>query len=117
MSTGTDGTPRDAVGGATRDARLAALRQYLRGHRPPERHGTNLHVHSDHSFSVFASATAAVAEAVAAGVEVLGLNDFFTTAGGAEFQAACQVAQLPGVLSLECIAMDRAAQAAGTLLN
>jgi hypothetical protein len=101
----------------TVEGRLDGLRRFLRGNRPPDRRGTNLHVHCDHSFSVFPSATAAVAEAVRAGVEVLGLNDFFTTAGGAEFHAACQVAQMPGVLSLECIAMDREAQAAGTLLN
>lgn len=97
--------------------RLAALRDLLRGQRPPDRRGTNLHVHCDHSFSVFRSATEAVAAAVQAGVEVFGLNDFFTTAGAAEFHQACQVAQMPGVLSLECIAMDGAAQQAGILLN
>lgn len=83
----------------------------------PERRGTNLHVHSDHSFSVFRSATEAVAHALQAGVEIFGLNDFFTTAGAAEFHAACHAVQLPGVVSLECIAMDRATQAAGVLLN
>jgi len=99
------------------DARLAALRQVLRSGRMPDRRGTNLHVHSNHSFSVFRSATEAVAHALQAGVEIFGLNDFFTTAGAAEFHAACALVQMPGIVSLECIAIDRPSQSAGTLLN
>jgi hypothetical protein len=83
----------------------------------PDRRGTNVHVHSNHSFSVFRSATEAVAHAVQAGVEIFGLNDFFTTAGAAEFHAACALVQMPGIVSLECIAIDRPSQSAGTLLN
>lgn len=107
----------DALVAPTLDARLDALRQIMRHQSAIERRGTNIHVHSNHSFSVFGSATAAVAAALQAGVDIFGLNDFFTTAGAVEFRAACAIAQLPSVLSLECIAMDHAAQAAGVLLN
>lgn len=52
-----------------------------------------------------------------AGIEVLGLNDFFTTAAAAAFAEACAVADLPGFLCVECIARDDEAAREGTLLN
>lgn len=97
--------------------RLDALGSLLRERTQPARRGTNCHVHTDHSFGVFRSATEAVWHAVQAGVEIYGINDFFTTAGHAEFAAACAAAQLPAVFSLECIAMDRGLEAQRVLLN
>lgn len=99
------------------DQRLDALRILLASRPQPPRHGTNCHVHTDHSFSVFRSASEAVWRAVEAGVEIYGINDFFTTAGHAEFASACAAAQLPAIFSLECIAMDRGLEAQRALLN
>jgi hypothetical protein len=97
--------------------RLAALRALATGARLPARAGTNNHVHTNHSFGVFRSPSDAVWRALEAGVEVFGINDFFTTSGHAEFAAACAAVRLPATFSLECIAMDRAAEAAGVLTN
>jgi len=79
--------------------------------------GTNVHVHSNHSFSVFRSPAEAAAAGAEAGVEVLGINDFFTVAGFAEFAAACSEHALPAVFGVECIAIDRDMAALGQLAN
>jgi len=97
--------------------RLRALRDLATAGPLPVRRGTNVHVHTDHSFSVFRSASEAAWHGAQAGIEVYGVNDFFTCAGHAEFGQACAVLGLPAVFSLECIAMDRAAESAGVLLN
>jgi len=99
------------------ERRLDALRGLLRNVPQPDRRGTNCHVHTDHSFSVFRSASEAVWRAAQAGVDIYGINDFFTTAGHGEFASACAAAQLPAVFSLECIAMDRELEAKRVLLN
>ncbi len=97
--------------------RINALRQlHSATARPPTR-GTNVHVHSNHSFGVFRSPCEAVWEARQAGIEVFGINDFYTTSGFAEFSAACSIVGIPAVLGLEAIAVDRELAAHGTLVN
>lgn len=98
-------------------ARAAALRALAAQLPPTPRVGTNCHVHSSHSFSVFRSPSEAAYAGALAAVEVLGLTDFFTTAGIPEFLDACRVLRLPAIGCLECIAMDRSAAADGVLLN
>jgi hypothetical protein len=84
---------------------------------PMPRLGTNAHVHTNHSFSVFRSPEEAVQAAVDAGLEGVGVNDFFTTSAFAPFAAAAKQARLPVVYCCECISMDAAAEAAGELYN
>lgn len=81
------------------------------------RTGTNVHVHSNHSFSVFRSPAEAAAAGAAAGVEVFGINDFFTVAGFDEFATACKAHRLPAVFGIECIAMDQDMAAKKQLAN
>jgi hypothetical protein len=81
------------------------------------RRGTNSHVHTNHSFSVFTSPAAAAEAAAAAGLEAVGINDFFTVSGFAEFRTACTRLALPALYCCECISMDAAAEAAGELYN
>ena len=107
----------DRLAAPALDDRLAALRELARGSRLPPRRGTNTHVHTNHSFSVFRSPSEAAWKALEAGVEVFGINDHFTVAGHDEFARACAAVGLPATFSIEAIAMDRAAEAAGTLLN
>ncbi len=99
------------------DRRLAALRALVARRQAGPRTGTNTHVHTNHSFSVFASPSAAVWAGVESGIEVLGINDFFTTSGCPEFAAAATIAKLPALFCLECISMDAAAEKAGELFN
>ncbi|MBA3685365.1 MAG: hypothetical protein H0W72_09005 [Planctomycetes bacterium] len=98
------------------DRRLAALGELARS-APKARRGTNLHVHSNHSFGVFRSPSEAAWNAAKAGVEAFGLNDFFTVAGHDEGQRAARILALPTVTCLECIALDATTAAAGTLIN
>jgi len=99
------------------DQRLAALAQLCSqlGSRP--RRGTNGHIHTSESFSVFRSPTEAVWQAAREGLAVLGINDHYTVAGHAEFRLACEVAGIAAVFSLEAVAMDREAAEAGLKLN
>jgi len=97
--------------------RLAAVRSLHRLSTMATRRGSNVHVHTNHSFSVFRSASEAVWEARQAGLEVFGVNDFYTTGAYDEFTAACQSIGLPSVLGLEAIACDRDLTEAGTLVN
>jgi hypothetical protein len=97
--------------------RLAALGKLVGTARLPARKGTNNHVHTNHSFGVFRSPSEAVWHAAKAGVEVFGINDFFTVSGFPEFAKAAAVAKLPATFNLECIAMDRDAERDMVLMN
>ncbi|HYE06031.1 MAG TPA: PHP domain-containing protein [Planctomycetota bacterium] len=110
-------TPLDLLAAPALDTRLAALRDLARGTTLPARTGTNTHVHTNHSFSVFRSPCEAVWKAIEAGVEVFGINDHFTVAGHDEFARACAAVGLPATFSIEAIGMDRAAEQAKTLMN
>jgi hypothetical protein len=101
----------------TLDARLDALRQLCAAAEPRRRVGTNLHIHTNESFSVFRSPTEAVWQAVCEGLAVFGINDHYTCAGHNEFRRACAIARLPATFSMEAVAMDREAEAAGVLTN
>ena len=103
--------------GGTLENRLAALRTLCQGAEKKLRTGTNLHIHTNESFSVFRSPTEAVWQAVREGVAVLGINDHYTIAGHDEFRRACAVARIPATFSMEAVAMDRDAEAAGELTN
>ena len=106
-----------ALSGGTTESRLGALKDLLRSLEPRPRRGTNLHIHTNESFSVFRSPTEAVWQAAREGVAVLGINDHYTVAGHDEFRRACKIAHLPATFSMEAVAMDRAAQANGELTN
>jgi hypothetical protein len=106
-----------ALYGGTVEGRLDALRELCGrlGERP--RLGTNCHIHTNESFSVFRSPAEAVWQAAREGIALLGINDHYTTAGHDEFRRACAIAAIDAVFSMEAVAMDRAAEAEGLLLN
>jgi hypothetical protein len=99
------------------EERLAALRQLCSGLAEQLRRGTNCHIHTNESFSVFRSPAEAVWQAAREGVAVLGINDHYTTAGHEEFRLACGIAGIGALFSMEAVAMDRAAEASRLLLN
>ena len=99
------------------EERLNALRQLCAQLGPRPRRGTNCHIHTSESFSVFRSPTEAVWQAAREGLAVLGINDHYTVAGHEEFRRACDIAGLGAAFSLEAVAMDREAEAARLLLN
>jgi hypothetical protein len=99
------------------EERLNALRQLCDQLGPRPRRGTNCHIHTSESFSVFRSPTEAVWQAAREGLAVLGINDHYTVAGHDEFRRACEIAGLGAAFSLEAVAMGREAEAARLLLN
>jgi len=118
MALHADGThAQDRLAGSSIEARLAALGELCA--RTPARplRGTNLHIHTNESFSVFRSPSEAVWQARQEGVAVLGINDHYTVAGHDEFRGACRVAGIRATFSLEAVAMDRAAERERVLLN
>jgi hypothetical protein len=99
------------------DERLDALRQLCTRLGPRPRRGTNCHIHTSESFSVFRSPSEAVWQGAREGIAVLGINDHYTVAGHEEFRRACEIAGIGAAFSMEAVAMDRGAEAAGLLLN
>jgi hypothetical protein len=99
------------------EERLNALRQLCAQLGPRAQRGTNCHIHTSESFSVFRSPTEAVWQAAREGLAVLGINDHYTIAGHEEFRRACGIAGIAAAFSLEAVAMDRDAEAQGLLLN
>jgi hypothetical protein len=99
------------------EQRLSALRQLCAQLGPRPHRGTNGHIHTSESFSVFRSPTEAVWQAAREGLAVLGINDHYTVAGHEEFRRACEIAGIAAVFSLEAVAVDRDAQAQGVRLN
>jgi hypothetical protein len=99
------------------EQRLSALRRLCAQLGPRPHRGTNCHIHTSESFSVFRSPTEAVWQAAREGLAVLGINDHYTIAGHEEFRRACEIAGIAAAFSLEAVAMDRAAEAEGLLLN
>lgn len=78
---------------------------------------TNTHIHTNYSFSVFTSPAAAVEQAVSEGIEILGINDHYTVAGHDEFRRVCAAHKLAPLFSMEAVALDLDAQAAGKRVN
>jgi len=99
------------------EQRLSALRQLCVQLGPRAQRGTNCHIHTSESFSVFRSPTEAVWQGAREGLAVLGINDHYTIAGHEEFRRACEIAGIAAAFSLEAVAMDRDAEAQGVLLN
>jgi hypothetical protein len=99
------------------EERLHALRQLCAQLGPRAQRGTNCHIHTSESFSVFRSPTEAVWQAAREGLAVLGINDHYTIAGHEEFHRACEIAGIAAAFSLEAVAMDRDAESQGVLLN
>ncbi len=99
------------------EQRIAALGQLCAQLGPKPRRGTNGHIHTSESFSVFRSPSEAVWQAAREGLAVLGINDHYTVAGHEEFRRACEVAGIAAGFSLEAVAMDREAAEAGLKLN
>jgi hypothetical protein len=120
MTAASPASPQEleaALCGGSLEQRLEALRHLCAQRDERPRRGTNLHIHTNESFSVFCSPTQAVWQAAREGLAVLGINDHYTVAGHEEFRQACALAEIEATFSMEAVAMDRAAAAAGLLLN
>lgn len=103
--------------------RLDALKELKRFEKsgvisPPEKSGgTNTHIHTNESFSIFRSPTEAAWKGYRAGLDVLGINDHYTISGHREFREACGILGLKATFSIEAVAMSEKAKKSGLRYN
>ena len=77
----------------------------------------NAHLHTPNSFSAFKNIDEALDMAVAEGVKVVGINDFYSTAGYQEWADGCKVRGLFPLFNIELISLNEADQKAGLRVN
>ena len=77
----------------------------------------NGHIHTPHSFSAFSDMEEAFKMAVAEGIKVLGINDFFTTDGYTEFARLAERYKVFPLFNIEFIALQRDLLNAGIRVN
>ena len=77
----------------------------------------NAHLHTPYSFSAFRDIDEALDKAVAEGVKVVGINDFYTTKGYDEWADGCKERGLVPLFGIEFISLNEADQKAGLRVN
>lgn len=77
----------------------------------------NAHLHTPNSFSAFKNIDEALDMAVAEGVKVMGINDFYTTAGYSDWAIGCKQRGLIPLFNIEFISLNEADQKAGLRVN
>lgn len=77
----------------------------------------NAHLHTPYSFSAFDSIPQALDMALEENVRVVGINDFYTTAGYEEWMTECRKRALYPLFNIEFIALDEDLQTHGIRVN
>ena len=77
----------------------------------------NAHLHTPYSFSAFDTLTDSLERAVAENVKVVGINDFYTTAGYSQWDEECRKRHLYPLFNIEFISLHKADQEAGVRVN
>jgi hypothetical protein len=77
----------------------------------------NAHLHTPYSFSAFRDVNQALDMAIAEEVKVVGINDFYTTAGYEAWAAGCKERGLYPLFNIEFISLNEADQKAGLRVN
>jgi hypothetical protein len=77
----------------------------------------NNHIHTPYSFSAFDTVTQAVRLAVAEGIRILGINDFYVTDGYKEFMEECIDHGMFPLMNIELIGISKEDQTAGIRVN
>lgn len=77
----------------------------------------NAHLHTPYSFSAFSSVEQALDMAASEGVKVVGINDFYTMDGYAEWSRECSKRKLCPMFNIEFISLNSEDQAAGLRVN
>jgi len=77
----------------------------------------NAHLHTPYSFSAFKDVNEALDRALAEDVKVVGINDFYTTAGYEAWAVGCKERGLYPLFNIEFISLNEADQKAGLRVN
>ena len=94
--------------------------ELLNGYRKKENSfvpDINGHIHSPHSFSAFSNIEQPFEMAKSEGVSVLGINDFYTTAGYNEFAEMAERYRVFPLFNIEFMALQKDLQEAGIRVN
>ncbi|MHB9056899.1 MAG: PHP domain-containing protein [Paludibacteraceae bacterium] len=77
----------------------------------------NAHMHTPYSFSAFNDVDDALDRASAQDVKVVGINDFYTTEGYAEWAEGCKKRNMVPLFNIEFISLNKKDQKAGLRVN
>ncbi len=77
----------------------------------------NAHLHSPYSFSAFKNIDEALDMAVSEDVKVVGINDFYSTAGYSAWAEGCKSRNLYPLFNIELISLNEEDQKAGLKVN
>ena len=77
----------------------------------------NAHLHTPYSFSSFEKLTDALDMALKENVQVVGINDFYTTRGYEQWDHECRRRRLYPLFNIEFISLNKEDQAAGIRVN
>ena len=77
----------------------------------------NAHLHTPYSFSAFLDIDDALDRAVSEGVKVVGINDFYTTAGYDDWAEGCKKRNLYPLFNIEFISLNEQDQKNGMRVN
>ncbi len=77
----------------------------------------NAHLHTPNSFSAFKNIDEALDMAVSEGIKVVGINDFYSTAGYAAWAEGCKSRGLYPLFNIEFISLNEEDQKAGLRVN
>jgi hypothetical protein len=77
----------------------------------------NAHLHTPYSFSAFKDIPQALDMAVAENVNVMGINDFYTTDGYSQWASECASRGIFPLFNIEYISLNKADQLAGLKVN
>lgn len=92
------------------------LKWYEKGGRGKQ-FNVNAHLHTPYSFSAFRDIPQALDMAVAENVRVMGINDFYTTDGYAEWANECASRKIFPLFNIEYISLNKKDQEAGLKVN
>lgn len=77
----------------------------------------NAHLHTPYSFSAFSDVPQALDMAVKENVQVVGINDFYSTEGYKDWARECAVRKLFPLFNIELISLNKSDQQAGIRVN
>lgn len=77
----------------------------------------NAHLHTPYSFSAFSGIDEALDKALAEGVKVVGINDFYSTEGYEAWNEGCRKRHLYPLFNIEFISLNEEDQKAGLRVN
>jgi len=80
-------------------------------------YNVNGHIHTPYSFSAFTAIGPIFEMAVKEGIKILGINDFYTTGGYAEFHENAVSHKVFPLFNIEFIALDKELQKKGVRVN